>query len=71
MAALDNARIANPDVHESLLSVVGLLLDNAEWRRLLEQPGQQHAARAVQLVSSLLEVFDTRLWHPATHVLLK
>jgi hypothetical protein len=64
---LNNPRIANPDIQESLLAVVGLLLDNPAWRELLEQ--QQGCAR--QLVGGLLQVFDSRLWHPTTGVLLK
>jgi hypothetical protein len=47
--------------------VVGLLLDNPAWRELLEQ--QQGRAR--QLVGGLLQVFDSRLWHQTTGVLLK
>jgi hypothetical protein len=64
---LNNPRIANPDIQEGLLAVVGLLLDNPTWRELLEQ--QQERAR--QLVRALLQVFDSRLWHPTTGVLLK
>lgn len=64
---LNNPRIANPDIQESLLAVVGLLLDNPAWRELLEAQPQ----RAQQLVGALLRVFDSRLWHPTTGVLLK
>ncbi len=64
---LNNPCIANPDIQESLLAVVGLLLDNPAWRVLLEQ----QEGRARQLVGSLLQVFDSRLWHPTTGVLLK
>lgn len=66
---LNNPRIANPDIQENLLAVVGLLLDNARWRGLLEGP-QQHD-KAVALIGGLLRVFDSRLWHPTTGVLLK
>jgi hypothetical protein len=47
--------------------VVGLLLDHPGWRAVLEaQP-----ARAHQLLAALLVTFDSRLWHPASGVLLK
>jgi hypothetical protein len=47
--------------------VVGLLLDHPGWRSVLEaQPGHVH-----QLLAALLVTFDSRLWHPASGVLLK
>lgn len=50
-----------------LLQVSGLLLEHPTWRSLLEsQP-----AHARELIGSLLQVFDSRLWHPASGVLLK
>jgi hypothetical protein len=64
---LSNPRIANPDIQESLLAMVGLLLDDPTWRAALEGDGP----RAVTLVGALLKVFDSRLWHPTTGVLLK
>eukprot|EP00878_Enallax_costatus_P012291 GHUV01012839.1.p1 GENE.GHUV01012839.1~~GHUV01012839.1.p1 ORF type:complete len:1206 (+),score=405.87 GHUV01012839.1:233-3850(+) len=65
--SLNDRRIANPDVQESLLQVCGLLLDQPTWRSLVEaQPD-----KAWELVGSLLQVFDSRLWHPASGVLLK
>jgi hypothetical protein len=64
---LNNPRIANPDIQESLLAMVGLLLDDPTWRCALECDGP----RAVTLVGALLQVFDSRLWHPTTGVLLK
>eukprot|EP00775_Hariotina_reticulata_P010985 gene10985-11140_t len=64
---LNDPRIANPDVQESLLQVVGALLDHPAWRVMVES----NTERTRQLLSSLLVVFDSRLWHPASSVLMK
>lgn len=51
----------------SVVQVCGLLLDQPSWRSLVEaQPD-----KARELLGSLLQVFDSRLWHPASGVLLK
>jgi hypothetical protein len=50
-----------------MLQVVGALLDHPAWRVMVESSSQ----RTRQLMSSLLVVFDSRLWHPASSVLMK
>jgi hypothetical protein len=47
--------------------VVGLLLDHPGWRAALEE----QPACALQLLAALLVTFNSRLWHPASGVLLK
>eukprot|EP00879_Flechtneria_rotunda_P003084 GHRR01003305.1.p1 GENE.GHRR01003305.1~~GHRR01003305.1.p1 ORF type:complete len:773 (+),score=310.18 GHRR01003305.1:253-2319(+) len=64
---LNDPRIANPDVQESLLQVAGLLLERPSGRGLFEA----RPPLAKQLMAALLVVFDSRLWHPASGVLLK
>jgi hypothetical protein len=64
---INNTSICNPDVKESLLQCTCALLEGKEWRALFEvNPiAQQH------LMPSLLAVFDGRLWHPASNLLLR
>jgi hypothetical protein len=66
-ATINSPHICNPDVKEALLQTTGALLDTPGWGGLFES----NPAVQQEMMPALMAVFDGRLWHPASNLLLR